>query len=161
MTISQEEKLQILNEEPQYEFMGNEAMFEQNVVDNLDQICEAMNLAPIKQIFRQERIVIDKFHARPDIIIRHEDETRTIIEVKKVNNKYPSTGTSNQMNAIGQLLLYGNVFRAKSGIEARLMLIDCKIFYRTYCAFLNYNLPIALVEFQKDRLFVPYNGWRG
>lgn len=63
------------------------------------------------------------------------------------------------MNAVGQLLLYGNVLSEIIHSKVRLALIDNKIYYRTFCAFLNNHLPITLLDFQKDRLFVPYNGW--
>ncbi len=45
------------------------------------------------------------------------------------------------------------------GELVRAALIDNKIHYRTYCAFVGNKLPITLIDFQKDRVFVPYNGW--
>ena len=63
------------------------------------------------------------------------------------------------MDAVGQLLLYGNVLEAIIDAPVRLALIDNKIYYRTYCAFIGNKLPITLIEYQNDRLFIPYNGW--
>lgn len=125
--LSKEQFHQRLQEPVQYECIGNEDMLEENVIDNLDQICEGLDISEPMEVYRQKEIFADGFKIRPDIIIRHKDETRTIIEVKKFNNKHPSTGTANQMSAVGQLLLYGNVFYAKAGVDARLVLLDNKI----------------------------------
>lgn len=143
-----------------HEFGGNEKEFEKMVVMNMDQICQHLNLPPIKAVETQRRIKCDNFAIKPDIIVKHTDKTITVFEVKKRSEKYPLTGTSNQMNAIGQLLLYQTVLQAVThATDIRMALIDNKIYYRTYCAFMNYKLPITLMEIQKDRLFVPYNGW--
>lgn len=93
-------------------------------------------------------------------MVRHADKSMTVFEVKKASEKYPATGTTNQMNAVGQLLLYKNVLEEKLNCNVRVALIDNKIYYRTFYAFLNNKLPITLIDFQKDRVFVPYNGWR-
>ena len=143
-----------------YECIGKEKEFEQNVVDNIDLICDCLSLPEIYAVDRQKRIDVDNFSIKPDIIVRHLDDSFTIFEVKRYNDKYPGTGPALQMNAVGRLLLYGNVFEAVYKEKVRLALIDNKIYYRTYCAFSGNNLPITLLDFQKDRLFVPYNGWR-
>ena len=96
---------------------------------------------------------------KPDIITRHKDGSMTVFEVKKANEKYPASGTSNQMNAVGQLLLYGNILEAIIKEPVRLALIDNKIYHRTYAAFAGNRLPITLIELQYDRVFIPYNGW--
>ena len=142
-----------------YEFQGNEKEFEENIFINIDQICEALALPQIVAIERQKCIQLDSFQCIPDIIVRHSDGTITVFEVKKINRKNPWTGTSNQMNAVGQLLLYGNVIETITKVPVRLVLIDNKIYYRTYCAFVGHKLPITLVDFQQDRVFVPYCGW--
>lgn len=144
-----------------YEFAGNEKRFEENIVENIDLICTGLGLPEIAEIGEQKMIKVDNFYIRPDIMIRHVDGSITIFEVKKGNEKYPATGPANQMTAVGQLLLYGNVLSAKIGGKVRLALIDNKIYYRTYCAFVGNRLPITLIDFQKDRVFVPYNGWGG
>lgn len=138
---------------------GNEKELEDNIVVNIDLICGCLGLPEIEMIGRQKMIEVDGFYIKPDIIVRHKDESVTIFEVKKTNEKYPSTGTANQMSAVGQLLLYKNVLDAIIGGTVRAALIDNKIYYRTYCAFVGNALPITLIDFQKDRLFVPYNGW--
>ncbi|MCD8190419.1 MAG: hypothetical protein LUD78_09420 [Clostridiales bacterium] len=144
-----------------YEFVGNEKRFEENIVENIDLICMGLGLPEIAKIGEQKMIKVDGFFIRPDIIVRHVDGSMTVFGVKKVNEKYPATGPANQMTAVGQLLLYGNVLSAKTDGKVRLALIDNKIYYRTYCAFVGNRLPITLIDFQKDRVFVPYNGWGG
>lgn len=144
-----------------YEFAGNEKQFEENIMDNIDLICAGLGLPEIVEADEQRMIKVDGFFIRPDIIARHIDGSMTVFEVKKVNEKYPATGPTNQMTAVGQLLLYGNVLSAKIDGKVRLALIDSKIYYRTYCAFIGNKLPITLIDFQKDRVFVPYNGWGG
>ena len=142
-----------------YEIIGNESVLEDNVFENIDQICELLSLPKIVEVARQKMIKICDFQIKPDIMVRHVDETMTIFEVKRTNQKYPSTGTTNQLNAVGQLLLYKNIIEEIIKNKVRLALIDNKIFYRTYCAFVDNRLPITLIDFQKDRLFVPYNAW--
>lgn len=139
--------------------IGKEKDFEENILDNIDQICKCLGLPQIRVVGTQKMINADGFFIKPDIMVRHIDGTMTIFEVKKVNEKNPATGTSNQLNAVGQLLLYKNVLESIIGETVRVALIDNKIFYRTYYAFLNHKLPITLLELQKDRLFVPYNAW--
>lgn len=143
-----------------YEIVGNEKDLENNIAENIEEICSLLGLPEIIAIGRQKMTEAGGFFIRPDIEVRHADETMTIFEVKKANNKYPSTGTANQMNAVGQLLLYRTVMESIINSKVRLALIDNKIYYRTYCAFVGNNLPITLIDFQKDRLFVPYNAWK-
>lgn len=156
--IYAEEVIEKLKEPERFIFSGDEKAFEEHVVLHLDYICESLNLPEIEIATIQPQICMNSFICRPDIVLRHKDQTLTVIEVKKVNTKHPSTGAFNQMAAIGQLLLYQNVIEAMTGGRPRLVLIDSKIFYRTYCAFLGNDLPIALLEFQKDRIFIPYKG---
>lgn len=138
---------------------GKEKDFEDNVMDNIDLICDCLGLPPIKAIERQRRLHYEEFDIQPDIMVRHTDDTLTVFEVKKASAKYPQTGTYNQMAAIGQLLLYKTMLKVKINAPVRLALIDNKIYYRTFLAFTEHKLPITLIELQKDRLFVPYNGW--
>src|SRR5699024_7615002 len=124
------------------EFMGNEKEFEQNIMDILDQIIDCLELPEIESVGRQKQIRFSEFQIIIDIIVRHKDDSATIFEVKKPNLKYPHTGTSEQVKAIGQLLLYQNIFQIKTGVKPRLALIDNKIFERTVFTFLNNELPI-------------------
>ena len=149
--------LQALRENVLWEFDGNEKDFEANIIENLDQIIELLGLPEIKAVGRQKQI---RFHGGQiiiDIVIRHIDGSATIIEVKKLNKKNKWVSPFAQMQAIGQLLLYQNIFEAKTNVKPRLILIDNKIHERTCLAFMNNNLPITLIDFQKDRIFVPYN----
>ena len=157
--MSEEEIIEELKKPCIYEFQGNEKEFEENIFINIDQICEALALPEIMAIERQKGIMLEQFQCIPDIVIRHIDGTITVFEVKKINQKNPWTGSANQMNAVGQLLLYGNVIESITHVPVRLVLIDNKILYRTYCAFAGHKLPITLVDFQQDRVFVPYCGW--
>ena len=81
-----------------------------------------------------------------------------MFEIKKTNNKYPATGTYNQLSAVGQLYLYKAIL-SRNGAKVRLALVDNKIHKRTAYAFIKEKLPITLVEVQGDRAFIPYYGW--
>lgn len=159
MTI--EEAIIEMRKPLRYEFIGNERAFEDSIFDNIDEICAGMGLPPIVATDRQKMFSACGFQFKPDILVRHIDGTMTVFEVKKANEKYPATGTANQMNAVGQLLLYGNVLKEIINAPVRLVLIDNKIYFRTYCAFIGNKLPITLVEYQYDRIFIPYCGWGG
>lgn len=158
--LTQEQTIKELKANVMWESVGNEKNLEDNIVENIEEICEGLHLPLIEAIGRQKMINTGEFFVKPDIMVRHIDGTMTVFEVKKDNAKYPSTGTSNQMNAVGQLLLYKNVLESIIGGLVRAALIDNKIHYRTYCAFIGNRLPITLIDFQKDRVFVPYNGWK-
>ena len=153
------ETIKHLREPMRWQFMGNEKEFESNILEHIEEINEFLGLPEISSIHRQRQIRVMGVQVKMDIVLRHIDQTATIIEVKKVNNKNSHTGTNNQMQAIGQLLLYQNLFKAKTGGKPRLVLIDNKIYERTMLAFLGNNLPITLVDFQKDRIFIPYRAW--
>lgn len=157
--LTREKIIELLNEPLLFDIEGSEKVLEDNVYENIDLICEGLGLPPIVTIGRQKLINAGGFYIKPDLMVRHIDGTMTVFEVKKRNDKHPCTATSNQMEAIGQLLLYGNVLETIIENKVRLALIDNKIYYRTYCAFCGYKLPITLIDFQKDRVFVPYNGW--
>lgn len=143
----------------QYEFIGKEKDFEDYIYENIEEICDGLGLPAILAKDRQRMIRCDNFQIKPDVIVRHIDGTMTVFELKKANEKYPATGTFNQMQAIGQLLLYRNVLENVIDAPVRLALIDNKIYYRTFCAFVGNDLPITLIELQNDRIFVPYNAW--
>lgn len=150
---------ELLQEDVRYELIGKEKEFEDNVKLHLVDICECLGLPEIESVHQQKQIRTEGMQIILDLVVRHVDQTATIFEVKKYNNNEPHTGTNNQMQAVGQLLLYQNLFELKTGGKPRLVLIDNKIFYRTVMAFMGNNLPITLVELQKDRLFIPYKAW--
>lgn len=151
--------LEELEKPIRWEHIGKEKEFENNVYENLDQIIDIMELPSIKVVERQKQIRMDNFQIKMDIAIRHIDGSATIFEVKKTNKKHPATSPFQQMQAIGQLLLYQNVFQIRTGVKPRLVLIDNKIHKRTYYSFLEDKLPITLMELQKDRLFIPYRAF--
>lgn len=157
--MSEKSLTELLREPIKWEFSGPEKEFESNVIEHIDEICNFLDLPEIESIYRQRQIRASDFQIIMDIVIRHTDKTATIFEVKKANEKHPHTGTSNQMQAIGQMLLYQNVFESVTGGKPRLVLIDNKIYERTLWAFINNQLPITLVDFQKDRVFIPYRAW--
>lgn len=144
-----------------YQFIGDERAFEDSIFENIEEICAGMKLPPICAKGRQVMFRTSGFQLKPDILVRHTDGTMTVFEVKKANEKYPATGATNQMCAVGQLLLYRNVIQEIIQAPVRLVLIDNKIYYRTFCAFIGNNLPITLVEYQNDRIFIPYCAWGG
>ncbi len=148
-----------LREPTRWEFQGNEKEFEENIFANLDQIIEGLGLPNIRVAERQRQIRFNGFQAIMDIIVRHVDDSATIFEVKKASMNNPQTHAYLQMQAIGQLLLYQNLFEAKTNVNPRLILIDNKIHERTYLSFINNSLPITLVELQKDMVFVPHKAF--
>lgn len=151
-----EEVIDLLKSDTEWLFDGCEKEFEENVFDHLEEICEGLELPRVTIKERQRQVRFDGNQIIMDIIARHEDDSATIFEVKKASRKHPATSTHLQMQAIGQLLLYRNIFKVKTNVTPRLILIDNKIHRRTMWAFADSDLPITLVELQKDRVFVPY-----
>lgn len=157
--LTNEETTKALREPVASEFIGGEFAFEEHIVEHLEEICEFLGLDEIRNVQRQKQIRADRFQVIMDIIVKHTDESVTIFEVKKFNNKYPANGPVNQMQGVGQVLLYQNIYELRFGVRPRLVLIDNKIYERTMMAFMNNALPITLMEMQKDRMFIPYRGW--
>ena len=151
--------IELLKEKPRYIFEGSERDFEKHIIENIDLICESIGLPDIYAIRQQKQIRFEKSLIVMDILIRHIDGSATIFEVKKTNDKNPHTSTREQVSSIGQMLLYKNVFKAKTGVEPRVALLTDKLLYRTMVVFNETELPLTLIEFQRNRLFVPYMNW--
>ena len=160
MKIGIKNAIEYMKAPAEFLFIGKESDFEADIYENIEEICAALDLPPIVTAERQRLIRADGMQIKPDILIRHDDGTMTVLEVKKAPAKFPASGTMTQMAAVGQLLLYGNILEAIINAPVRLALIDTKIYYRTFCAFSGNRLPITLIEYQYNRLFVPYRGWR-
>jgi len=158
MEITIQDGVELLKSPVRHKHAGKEKDFEQTVLLNIQQICEAIGLPEIERVKSQPRYDADGFRIRPDIIVEHVDGSATVFEVKKHPAVDARPDAYDQLAAVGQLLLYKTVL---DGVypKVRLALIDNKIFFRTFCAFLQNNLPITLLDFQKDELFMPYNGW--
>lgn len=137
-------------------YKGSEKEYEKNVYDHLEEICDGLGLPKIVTAVRQKQIRFQGSQVIMDIVVRHIDESATIFEVKKINNKNPHTFTNEQTKAIGQMLLYKNIFEAKTNAKTRVILVAEKIHPRTMIVFCNNDLPVTLLEFQKDKVFVPY-----
>lgn len=137
------------------EFMGAEKGFQQYLIENLVEIMSFTGKTIIN-VEEQKVLLFKDFKVILDIVIYWDDGSCSILEVKKYNNKYPSTGANEQCRAIGQVLLYKNVFNAKYGIDPDIYIVDNKIFYRTYVCYKSFNLPVRFIEVQNDRVMVIY-----
>ena len=149
-------KWDVLNEEQRYFYIGIEKDYEKFIVNNIEDICDGLNLPKIETIKQQPRYNLEMFSIRPDIIVYHVDGTYSVFEIKCSRNKYPSEGAYNQAQAIGQLLLYKSVLKEINGASPRMFLVDQKIYTRTVCVFSEMQLPITLIEVQGNRVFIPY-----
>ncbi|WP_408954746.1 hypothetical protein [Natroniella sp. ANB-PHB2] len=156
MILEKEEALKILKEEQAYCFNGSESEFEEYIKDCLPELCSKIGLPDIKNIIQQKQIKISNFNIRPDLIVVHEDLSKSIFEIKCTNKKHPATAPTEQCKAIGQLMLYQNSIEALTKEKPRMFLIDDKIHLRTVAVFKNSNLPITLIEVQNGRVFIPY-----
>ena len=147
-----------VNKPIMYHFEGTEKQYENHIVEHIDDICSGMGLPPVVLVGQQKQIRFDNNQIIVDIICRHADDSCTAFEVKKINKKHAHTSTNEQVKAIGQTLLYKSVLGSKLG-NVRVCVIAEKIFKRTLLCFSEFDLPITLIEFQKDKVFVPYNKW--
>lgn len=134
----------------------SEREFEGFAASKLKPIFLKLNLAPADRIERQLLIVSD-VKIIPDIIVRHEDGSISIIEIKCALEKSKSQSASLQCHAIGQLLLYKSVFLTrKADQNIRLFLITNKLEYRTLTAVIYSDIPISLIEINRTEIFIPY-----
>ena len=156
-----DEVVELLKMPQKYRLEGCELDLQHNFVDNLMDICKGLNLCPPKYVFEQKRYDSEciGFSIITDVIVKHTDNTLTIFERKKASKNHPHTGPVEQMKGIGQCLLYKNVYEALMESPVRVALVDEKIHPRTFLAFSGFKLPITLIEYQYDHVFVPYNGW--
>lgn len=146
----------LLKQKQRYFFEGDETAFEDYIIDNLDDIFQNIGMAKIGELYRQKLIRISDFYIKPDIMVLHENDELSVIEVKKPNKKHPSTSPFSQCAGIGQLLLYQGIVQELYKYEPFLFLVTEKVHPRTVCVFANYHLPITLIEIQNDRVFISY-----
>ena len=66
-----------------YEYLGNEKEFEDDIFEHIEDICDGFDLPPVLCKTRQKLIQTSVFMIKPDIIVRHDDGSCTIFEVKK------------------------------------------------------------------------------
>lgn len=142
----------------EWEFIGNEKDFESHILEHIHDIVECMGLTKVIRIERQKQFRFLSGQIIVDILLMHEDKTLTVFEVKKPNKNNGWTSPHAQMQAIGQLLLYQNIIE-ETYAKPRLVLIDNKIHERTVMAFAKNYLPITLIEFQKNKIFIPYRAY--
>lgn len=142
-----------------HEFLGKEADFEETVIEHLPDLFQGLGIEKPIKINQQHVLQASDMKVIFDLFVQSDDGTLNVIEIKSPNKKHPGTSATEQTKAIGQLLLYETMVEARYGVKPRLMLIDNKIHFRTYCAFSGSKIPITLVELQKDRVFVPYRAW--
>lgn len=154
--LNENQVLDLLKTERRYVFAGKEKDFEEYVIGCLSEIFEATSLAPIRTLKRQHVIQTTDAWVRIDVLVQHEDNSMSVIEIKTVNEKNPQTSVHQQTQAIGQLLLYKAMVEVQYGIEPRLFLIDTEIYARTMLIFKEYKLPVTLMEIQNGRVFIPY-----
>lgn len=90
------------------------------------------------------------------MLVWHEDLTTSIIETKYSFNNSPGERVMKQAQGIGQLMLYGEMFREINDVTPRLFLSDEKI--ESLTIKLMCNLNIGFIGLKKDRIFVinPY-----
>lgn len=158
--LSPQETRQLLESDYYGKEKGKESDFEEKVYSCLVEICYGLSLAPLTDIKRQKLYLYDGYRIKPDLITFHTDNSITVFEIKKANDKHPCTGTTNQLNAVGQLFLYKSILQARNPKKKiRLAIVDNKIYKRTMYAIADSRLPITLIEVQKDRVFVPYYAW--
>lgn len=111
------DSLKFLREPVRWEFLGNEKESESNVFENLDELVEGLGLPSVRIAERQRQIRFTGGQIIMDIVVRHTDDSVTIFEVKKANANHPATSPHAQMQAIGQLLLYQNIFELKTNVK--------------------------------------------
>jgi hypothetical protein len=154
--LSDDEVRIMLQEELKWEFVGNESEFETHILEHIDDFLEGMGLPPKRVVLRQKKFRFDNTQIIIDLLVQHTDRSITIFEVKKKNERNPQTSPSLQVGAIGQLMLYKTIVGSVYDPNVRLVLIDNKIHFRTYLTIKTNDLPIALVEFQKDFVLVSH-----
>ncbi|OUS72990.1 hypothetical protein B1748_23565 [Paenibacillus sp. MY03] len=161
-TLSDDEVRLLLQDEIKWDFIGNESEFESHILEHIDDLLDGMSLPPKRVVLRQKQFRFDNTQIIIDLLVQHTDRSITIFEVKKKSDRNPHTSPSLQVGAIGQLMLYKTIVGGIYDPNVRLVLIDNKIHFRTYLTIKTNNLPIALVEFQKDFVLVSHipDQWR-
>lgn len=162
--ITQEEARDLMWEPQRYIFTGTEKKFEDLITESIAEICHGLELPPIARVKRQQTILVGSYSIRPDIFIWHTDGTGSILEVKLSNCEHPAAGRMSQAQALGQLMLYGEVVISVWGdgkFLPRLFLFDNKIYPETHMMASRHRLPISLVEIQGSRVFIPYHYYKG
>jgi transposase len=145
-----------LKSEPNFIFEGREEDLEVFYNNNISKICKKIGLPKVKKILSQKSIKLNGKYIRPDLLVIHENGEKTVFEVKCSNAKNNNTSATEQCKGLGQLMLYNSYIKEMSGERPNLFLISDKIYERTVMAFSDFDLPVTLMEVQKNIIFIPY-----
>lgn len=159
MELTPEQSWAELKSDLRYEFDGDERKFEDYVADALPEIFEQLGVPPIDRLEHQSVVRGVDYWVRLDLLVRHVDRTLSVVEVKKCRSRL-HVYRHEQAQAVGQLLEYGQLIEANSGVMPRLFLVDNKLTPRVVTLINRWHLPIVAIEIQGDRVFIPAAGGR-
>lgn len=127
--------------------VGSEKDIEMHLIDNLDDISKNCFWGSVRTYHRQLRLEIFDSNPICDLMIWHHDGTGTVVEVKKYKSDLW------QSYAIGQVLMYGEIIRAKLNEYPRMVICSDYISPLLKLTVKQNKLPIRLLELDGDKAF--------
>jgi RecB family endonuclease NucS len=136
----------------QFQFVGKEKDLEDYILDNIDLISEKCGWGKVANVDRQRTIRFGKSRIIIDLLVVHEDNTSTIIEVKK------SSGNRNDIiGGIGQVLFYSTMLETLIHVNSRLVIISSEFSLLVNSTINKFQLPIDLIMVDGDRcIYLPH-----
>lgn len=134
-----------------HKFKGKEMELQQNIVEEIDKLVNILKLSPIKKITQNKGLDRSRTLSRPDIIVFHEDESITIIEVKvnNLNRIYSLT------EGIAQSLQYAyHLKKVKPNTTFRVYLAADYISNAINDMCQTFKLPIGTIEYNPEYLYL-------
>ena len=131
---------------PNFNFIGSELDIQNHIVDNIDDICEKCFFGGVKRTLTNLRIKGSDTNGICDILVFHNNNTATLIEVKKY------TSDMHLLSAIGQILFYAELCKIQIDNYPRLIIASNYIPTSIISIIKTNNLPIRLLELDGDKV---------
>ena len=135
---------------------NNELEYQNELLNYIHDICFKLELPDIKEIYKNYDFSSYGRRAKFDILIQHKDDTITIIECKYSKDVSPGERLINQVKGMGQLILYGEMFKLNKGVSARLYLSDEKPEELTLMLLRKQNIGFISIKNNRILTFNPY-----
>lgn len=129
-----------------YKHTGSEKDIEMHITENVHDIASGCHWPEVSITKNQFPLPLGKHPKIADIFIRHTDNTGTIVEIKKYRN------LSEQIYAIGQVLLYGELVCVLLGNYPRLVIASDYINPILKAIISRQRLPIKTMQIDGDRV---------
>lgn len=146
--LNPKELEEILNSFSSKEF-NNEQEFEEYCVEFLPRLFSHIGWEA-SEIMTQKSYSTNFGRIKPDILIKHKNGAISVVECKYSKQR------NDQLNAIGQLLVYRSALERLFNVTPHIIIADHTAYKGTMIAIKDFDLPITLMAVKKGVAFAPH-----